>query len=170
MRAGSMFLVGGALVVAVIGGCTRDRDRTDRTTTTSGNAPYVDTTNRNENANRTDTTRNDTTVAGERSDRSGATTMRFDSEVQRLATARCDRELRCNNIGVDAKFKSRDHCLSSVKNSYSDELNQWDCKGGIDTADFDKCLSAIRSEDCGNPIDTVGRVVACRTSDLCKSK
>jgi hypothetical protein len=164
MRAGSKLFVAGALLFGLVGACDRDRNTADTTRTTS--APYGNTPNANPGANVDSRDRSgvtpDTTTPN-----AANTTMRFGAEIDRLAAARCDREVRCNNVGADNKYDSRDHCLSSVKASMRGELNQWDCAGGIHTQQLDECLNAIQKEDCGNPIDTVGRLVACRSGDLC---
>lgn len=100
--------------------------------------------------------------------RTGAS-MRFDLEVSRLASARCEREVRCNNVGSDHKFVSREQCEASINGSLQSELNAWDCQGGVDTKELEECLTEIRNEDCGNPLDTIGRLAACRSSDMCKA-
>jgi hypothetical protein len=33
-----------------------------------------------------------------------------------------------------------------------------------------KCVQAIHDEDCGNPLDAVGRLSACRSGTLCMKK
>ena len=95
---------------------------------------------------------------------------RFNTEIVRLALARCRREGRCRNIGPDHRYKSVDHCATSMQSQLGEELNAWDCPGGIDHSELTKCLTTIQTEDCGNPLDTIGRLIACRSSDLCKER
>ena len=95
---------------------------------------------------------------------------RFNTEIERLALARCRRESRCRNIGPNHRYKSVDHCVTTVRSELAEELNAWDCPGGINRSELTKCLTTIQTEDCGNPLDTIGRLIACRSSDLCKER
>jgi hypothetical protein len=54
-----------------------------------------------------------------------------------------------------------------VRDSRRDELNANACPAGIDQHELTECLTETRNEDCGNPVDAIGRIVACRSSDLC---
>lgn len=89
--------------------------------------------------------------------------------VEAITRTRCQREARCGNIGPDEKFATPEACMSSVGKEWADDLDFDDCAGGIVQKELDECLSEIRNEDCGNPLDSLGRVAACRESDLCKS-
>ena len=42
-----------------------------------------------------------------------------------------------------------------------------ECPRGVDSKELDECLESIKTESCNNPIDTISRLAACRTSDLC---
>ena len=88
--------------------------------------------------------------------------------VDRIAEARCAREQRCNNIGADEDYSSKEACLSEIRNGIRDELNASDCPGGVDSSELSECVTEIQNEDCNNPIDKLGRIAACRTSDICK--
>jgi hypothetical protein len=92
----------------------------------------------------------------------------LNNAVDKIVEARCDRELKCANVGADKKFADRAACSAAVKKSLADELNAEDCPAGIDTKELDECLHESRNEDCKNPFDKVGRLAACRTSDLCR--
>jgi hypothetical protein len=155
------------VMLGLIGGCKRDNARS--TTTTTGGTPTDDTRVGREDFDREYNRGYNLDREHRIENRGGAVSNRFDSEVQRLSSARCERELRCNNVGNDRKFVSRDQCLSKIGNDLREELNAWDCKGGIDTKELEECLTEIRNEDCGNPLDTVGRLVACRSGDMCKA-
>ncbi|MGK4005216.1 DUF6184 family natural product biosynthesis lipoprotein [Sorangium sp. So ce1036] len=91
------------------------------------------------------------------------------SAVDSIVQARCDREARCNNIGADRAYASKEACDSRVRAEWRDELNFAECPGGIDPKELNECLQEIRNDDCGNPFDTLGRIVACRSSDLCRA-
>ena len=92
----------------------------------------------------------------------------LDSAVDKIADARCDRELKCGSVGPEKKWSDRDGCTTSMKKSLADELNADDCPAGIDTKELDECLHMARNEDCKNPLDKISRVAACRTSDICR--
>ncbi len=87
--------------------------------------------------------------------------------VDRLATARCDREQTCNNIGAAAKYASRDVCMNQMRGSLANDLNGYNCPRGIDRAQLDSCMSSIKSEECSHPLDTLSRIDKCRTTALC---
>jgi hypothetical protein len=84
-----------------------------------------------------------------------------------IVSARCNREERCNNVGTDKTYESREACTTKLHGSTESDLNMKDCSHGVDHAKLDECLAKIKGEDCGNPIDTLGRVAACRTGSLC---
>jgi hypothetical protein len=90
--------------------------------------------------------------------------------VSSIVEARCDREARCNNIGADEKFKSWEECRKDIAEKSSDKIGAPECPGGIDSYELSECLSEVRSEKCGNPLDTLERVAACNSADLCVDK
>lgn len=87
--------------------------------------------------------------------------------VSSIATARCDRELKCKNIGTNKTYLSTDECITKLQNDKRTDLNANECPGGVSDKDLTSCLKAIREEDCGNPLDSVSRLTACRASALC---
>lgn len=92
-----------------------------------------------------------------------------DPSIKAIAMARCDREEKCQNLGTDRKFASREACLTEIQEDLSDDLKLSECPGGIVQKELDECLAEIRSEDCKNPIDKLERLAACRTTDMCKA-
>ena len=109
-----------------------------------------------------------------RNDKSGAgpidkKTTANDPTIKAIATARCDREATCNNVGADKKWATRDACLADLGEDLVDELNLSECPGGIVQKELDECLAEIKNESCNNPIDKIERLAACRESDLCKA-
>ena len=111
-------------------------------------------------------------------DKSGTTTITGanvastsnEAAVSRIVSSRCAREASCNNVGPDKRFVSQDVCTGKVKADMKNDLNSSDCPYGVDAKELDECLEAIRTESCNNPIETISRLAACRTSDLCLSK
>ena len=84
-----------------------------------------------------------------------------------IATARCDRELKCKNIGTNKTYLSTDECVTKMQNEKRADLNPDECPKGVSDNDLATCLKAIRDEDCGNPIDSTSRMHQCRASALC---
>ena len=89
------------------------------------------------------------------------------STVTSLAAERCDREARCKNIGAKEKYKSRTECIAEMERDKRDDLNSDVCPGGIRQKELSDCLQAIHDEACGNPLDTLTRLAACRSGNLC---
>jgi len=87
--------------------------------------------------------------------------------VDRFAEARCDQEERCKNIGPGAKFASRTVCMDQLRGSIANDLNAYNCPGGLDSGGVDRCMAAIKSEECNHPFDTLTRYDKCRTGALC---
>ncbi len=87
--------------------------------------------------------------------------------IQAISSARCDREMRCDNIGKDRTFSSREACISDVKESAREAVGADQCPKGVLQADLTSCLSAIKSDGCGNILDHVTRMAACRPSEIC---
>jgi len=88
--------------------------------------------------------------------------------ASQIAQARCARETRCGNVGPGKDHATQAECLSKTNTEWREDLNARDCPGGIVMKELSECLEEIRNDDCGNPLDTIGRVLACRESDLCK--
>ncbi|MEZ4407015.1 MAG: DUF6184 family natural product biosynthesis lipoprotein [Polyangiales bacterium] len=95
-------------------------------------------------------------------------TTAIDPALARLAEARCDREMRCQNIGQGREYENRAACIRDVRTSHADDVNRSECPAGVDQRELAECMEEVRNEDCNNPLDTVGRLVACRSSDLCR--
>jgi hypothetical protein len=91
-----------------------------------------------------------------------------EAAVTSITHARCDRETRCNNVGDGKKFDSRSDCVTRTRSDWRDDLNGIECPNGVVETQLTSCLNQIRSESCGNPLDTLERALACRAVDLCK--
>jgi hypothetical protein len=89
------------------------------------------------------------------------------SAVASIATARCDREVRCKNIGRKEKYGTRADCVADLQRDRRDDLNSDVCPGGIREKQLNDCLQSIRDEDCGNPLEAISRLNACRSGNLC---
>lgn len=95
----------------------------------------------------------------------------FENEVhvRRIAEARCAREERCKLIGEGKQFADREACMTYVLDNSRVDLSSANCPGGIVQKELDECLEAIEAQTCGDPIDHAMRIVACRSSDMCKA-
>jgi hypothetical protein len=90
------------------------------------------------------------------------------SVVERLSTARCDREQACDNVGDGKKYASRHVCLDQLRGSIENDLNSYQCPRGIDGAAVQQCLSAIAGEECGaHPVEAITRMDRCRNASMC---
>jgi hypothetical protein len=87
--------------------------------------------------------------------------------VERLTAARCDQEQSCKNIGPGAKYVSRSVCSEQIRGSIANDLNGYDCPRGINSDALNRCIEAIKSEECSHPFDTLARRDKCRTAGLC---
>jgi hypothetical protein len=96
-------------------------------------------------------------------------TVTHDDAIMRLATARCDREQACNNIAPGKKYTDRDACTREATQNTRGTLRTDECPA-IDEGKLSTCLNDIRSERCGNPLDTADRVASCRKGALCMSR
>jgi Family of unknown function (DUF6184) len=89
------------------------------------------------------------------------------SAVARIAAARCEREVRCNNVGAKGKYPNRADCATRIRDDKRDTINEKDCPGGIDAKQLNHCLAEVRDEPCRNPLVSISRLVSCRSSRLC---
>ena len=87
--------------------------------------------------------------------------------VDRLAAARCDQEQSCKNVGPGAKYASPSVCTEQLHGSIANDLNEYNCPRGLDSEGVDRCMAAIKSEECNHPFDTLMRYDKCRTGALC---
>ncbi len=87
--------------------------------------------------------------------------------VHAIARARCEREKRCDNVGGGKAYASSDACEAKIEAEWAGDLNKYECPHGIVQAALDKCLGDVRAEECGNPVDTLSRIVSCDADDIC---
>jgi hypothetical protein len=139
-----------AALAVVLGACNRDRSRERER---SGSATELKDPNEQDKSGTTTLT--------------GASWVPNESAIDRIVASRCAREVTCSNVGLDKHFTSGEVCAREVRTKMHDELKASECPSGIDGKELDECLDAIRNESCTNPIESLGRLAACRTSDLC---
>lgn len=149
------------LAVVAVAGCNRDRtDRSDRPVTVD-DRPGIG-VREQDNREQENKDFGTTTITG-----ANVGSVSNHGAVDRIVAARCARETTCNNVGVDKHFQNAQACTQKLKADMKEDLSAEECPRGIDQKELDECLQAIRNEDCKNPIDTISRLGACRTSDLC---
>lgn len=91
-----------------------------------------------------------------------------DQAIKDVTTTRCDRELSCNNIGVGHSWDTYDACEREIHQNTRVSLREERCPNGVDGNNLASCLQDIRNERCGNPLDTLSRLTACRSGRLCR--
>lgn len=96
-------------------------------------------------------------------------TVNNEAALASIVSARCQREARCNNVGADKRWASSEACRGDLTAKGRDDLRASECPGGVVQKELQECLAEIQNEDCNNPLDTLGRLAACRSSDLCKA-
>jgi len=104
-----------------------------------------------------------------RATQAGPTRTDFRAALGEIARARCTRESRCNNVGEGRRYMNDQACRTVLLNDFSRDLNPTECTAGIDRDELNECMRDIQAEDSNNPLDTISRVAACRTSDLCRN-
>ena len=89
------------------------------------------------------------------------------SAARRIAGARCEREARCENVGVERKYASDSACEDQIRTDWANDLNVYECPNGVVEQQLEECLAAIRAEDCNSPFDTLGRITECQSPQIC---
>jgi len=91
------------------------------------------------------------------------------SASESIADARCDREVKCNRVGIHGKYPSHGACVAELKHDIRSDLRNDVCAEGVRAKELNDCLQAIRVEQCGNALDldAVIRIKACRAENLC---
>jgi hypothetical protein len=84
--------------------------------------------------------------------------------TEEIAAARCERELRCDNVGPNETYTSREDCLRSLWIDTYDELSA--CEDGVERRQLDGCLHEIRTRGCAM-IARLDAYAACRLDRLC---
>jgi hypothetical protein len=87
--------------------------------------------------------------------------------VDGLASARCDQEEGCKNVGPGAKYVSRDVCMDQMRGSIGNEMNAYNCPRGLDRDAVNRCTASVQTEECSHPFDTLMRFDKCRVGALC---
>jgi hypothetical protein len=76
-------------------------------------------------------------------------------DAELVASERCDREARCDNIGAHRKYPTREVCVAMVRDDSLNTLTKAACPEGVDSARLQTCLMDIREDRCNNPFDAL---------------
>jgi hypothetical protein len=87
--------------------------------------------------------------------------------AEKLTSARCAREAKCDQIGQGHKYATRDVCETLLRSDTMNDLNAKNCPRGLDKDAVEHCLLAIKAEPCSMSIDTLARIADCRTGAIC---
>ena len=74
----------------------------------------------------------------------------------RVATARCDREAACGNIGTGRPFGDRDECVNQIGHDVVADLSSEECPSGVATDSLEACISDVQSAPCGEETEGAG--------------
>ena len=83
-----------------------------------------------------------------------------------IAAARCEREVRCKNVGPNAKYKTRGECMAEMQKDKRDDFSVAKCPA-VNTKKLQGCVKEIQQETCGNPIDVFNHYEMCKSGSLC---
>jgi hypothetical protein len=103
------------------------------------------------------------------SDLGGATQgdARYQMATARIAGVRCQRQISCEQIGINKRFTSEDECARGEGRRTQDELKSTDCPAGIDTAKLQACLAELSKQDCSALVGSLQTIDACKSASLC---
>jgi hypothetical protein len=93
------------------------------------------------------------------------------SAIEQVASARCQAEIDCGNVGETKRFSDREHCMATTRDALTEELaDDADCKNGISREDLDECITEIETAECGGArgmFDAWRATMECGSKNLC---
>jgi hypothetical protein len=84
-----------------------------------------------------------------------------------IATARCEREAKCNNVGERGEYVTQEDCVVSLEPATRGELDERDCPSGISEVELRECTDEIKQTDCDSPVQSIDLVTECSNEELC---
>jgi len=84
-----------------------------------------------------------------------------------IATARCEREVKCNNVGGEGKYVTQEDCVVSLEPATRGELDNRDCAAGIAEVELKECTDEIKETDCDSPVQNIELITECSNEELC---
>lgn len=93
------------------------------------------------------------------------TTPSAERAAEDAARAQCDRAERCAQVGENALYSSRQHCLNVLWEGAAQHFGA--CRSGVDHAELDRCLTEITERGCGESMAGFQQYVTCGVEDVC---
>ena len=90
-----------------------------------------------------------------------------DDAVMRIATARCERELACDKIGIGRAHEDMPTCLERMGILMDEEAGTNICPSGVDPLAVSTCLFDIQRTECGGELEVKTNLPSCTKSVLC---
>jgi hypothetical protein len=87
--------------------------------------------------------------------------------ASQVVDARCDRQVRCNDIGPGKRYETMDVCTKEMGYEKRTELHTGDCPRGVRERALEGCMHAIKGVSCEEPLDSLFRLDACSKDRLC---
>jgi hypothetical protein len=84
-----------------------------------------------------------------------------------IATARCEREVRCKNVGGEGRYATQDDCVVTLEPATRDELDARDCPDGIAEVELKECTEEISSTACDGSLKNIELISECSEEELC---
>lgn len=84
-----------------------------------------------------------------------------------IATARCEREVKCNNVGAEGKYVTQEDCVVSLEPATRGELDSRDCPPGVSEVELKECTEEIKQTDCDRPVQNIDLIAECSNEELC---
>lgn len=89
--------------------------------------------------------------------------------IQRISQGLCTRALRCGNVGNRLEYSSLEDCETRTRGDWKEDFVAYQCPDGIVSKQLEACLKALEDVPCRDPLDSLGRIVACRAADICEA-
>lgn len=88
--------------------------------------------------------------------------------VQSAADATCDWYQRCDLIGPERAYATRDSCDAQTRSQWDLLWSSSSCEGKIDSQELDACMKAIDATQCQSGLDVFNTLVSkCPESKVC---
>jgi hypothetical protein len=93
--------------------------------------------------------------------------VQFVTATARIAGARCDRSIVCDQVGMNKRFETRDACAQGETNRTRNDLRAAECANGVEEKRLRSCLDALSKQDCAKLMSSVDAMDECKTAALC---
>ena len=85
-----------------------------------------------------------------------------------IATARCEREVRCKNVGgEEGKYVTQEDCVVSLEPATRSELDARDCPKGVSEVELTECTEEIKQTGCDSPVQNIDLITECSNDEIC---